>query len=260
MKNKQIKNCEEQINRIFEKLHSENDSDKSNFIKECLSLIQSGDCDLQEARYLFEDICKMIVPAKPELEYFLHLQKARSNEEFIPGKMSKNPYSSKLFGGKTMGDVRLKICRDCDIGEPEMLELLVAGKIVTMNLPINAVYEQVWWPAQYKSKHPDSYEVPPIEQGMREDPSLINSMVVIFRLAGMDGEATEDRVESLQTDSEPSSEKELEKKYGLASVIGDRLDGSGDGSSTTSGVSVLLSTLAAIGHVQDDKDLASWLV
>ena len=142
----------------------------------------------------------MIVPAKPDLEYHLHLQKARSNEEFIPGKMSKNPYSSKSFGGKTMADVRLKICRDCDIGEPDMLELLVAGKIVTMNLPITAVYEQVWWPAQYKSKHPDSYEVPPIEQGMKEDPGLINSMVVIFRLAGMDGEATEDRVESLQTD------------------------------------------------------------
>ena len=200
VKNKQIKNCEDQINGIFSNLHSDSDSDKSNFIKECLSLIESGDCDLQEARYLFEDICKMIVPAKPELEYFLHLQKARSNEEFIPGKMSKNPYSSKSFGGKTMGDVRLKICRDCDIGEPEMLELLVANKIVEMNLPINAVYEQVWWPAQYKAKNPDTYEVPSIEQGMKEDPSLINSMVVIFRLAGMDGEATEDRVENLQTD------------------------------------------------------------
>ena len=46
VKNTQIKNCEEQINGIFEKLHSENDTDKSNFIKECLSLIESGDCDL----------------------------------------------------------------------------------------------------------------------------------------------------------------------------------------------------------------------
>jgi hypothetical protein len=45
-----------------------------------------------------------------------------------------------------MGDFRLKICRDCEIGEPEMLELLVAGKIVTMGLSIRAVYEQVWWP------------------------------------------------------------------------------------------------------------------
>ena len=73
VKNKQIKNCEDQINGIFEKLHSDSAADKSNFIKECLSLIESGDCDLQEARYLFEDICKMIVPAKPEAEYFLHL-------------------------------------------------------------------------------------------------------------------------------------------------------------------------------------------
>ena len=64
--------------------------------------------------------------------------------------MNKNPYSSKGFGGKTMGDVRLKICRDCDIGEPEMLELLVANKIVTMNLPITSVYEQIWFPHVYK--------------------------------------------------------------------------------------------------------------
>ena len=71
---------------------------------------------------------------------------------------------------------------------------------------------------------------------MRDDPSLINSMVVIFRLAGMDGEATEDRVENLQTNQEPSSEKELEKKYGLASVIGEKLSAD----SATSGVSVLL--------------------
>ena len=91
---------------------------------------------------------------------------------------------------------------------------------------------------------------------MKEDPSLINSMVVIFRLAGMDGEATEDRVESLQTNQEPSSEKELEKKYGLASVIGDKLNAG----QPASGVSVLLKTLESIGHVQDDKDLASWLV
>ena len=73
VKNKQITNCEDQINGIFKKLHSENDTDKHNFIKECLSLIESGDCDLQEARYVFEDICKMIVPVKPEMEYYLHL-------------------------------------------------------------------------------------------------------------------------------------------------------------------------------------------
>jgi len=71
-------------------------------------------------------------------------------------------------------------------------------------------------------------------------------MVIIFRLAGMDGEATEDRVESLQTDQEPSSEKELQKKYGLASVIGEKLDADERVSEVT-GVAVLLKTLAAIG-------------
>ena len=39
-----------------------------------------------------------------------------------------------------------------------------------------------------------------MEEGLKSEPELLTSMVVIFRLAGMDGEATEDRVESLQTD------------------------------------------------------------
>jgi len=47
----------------------------------------------------------------------------------------------------------------------------------------------------------------------------------------------------------------LEKKYGLASVVGDAIGANG-----ASGVSVLLNTLSAIGHVQEYKDLASWLV
>ena len=73
----------------------------------------------------------------------------------------------------------------------------------------------------------------------------MNPMVVIFRLAGMDGEATEDRIENLQTNQEPSNERELEKKYGLASVIGDKLTEN----ETNTGVSVLLKTLSAINHV-----------
>ena len=107
-----------------------------------------------------------------------------------------------------------------------MLELLVANKIVTMGLQINAVYEQVWWPYQYKQKNPETYEIPPCDIGLSENPNLKTSMVVVFRLAGMDGEATEDRVETLSSETEPTSEKELEKKYSLASVIADDL---GDG-------------------------------
>ena len=156
--------------------------------------------------------------------------------------MSKNPYSSNSFNGKTMGDVRLKICRDCEIGEPEMLELLVANKIVTMGLSIRAVYEQVWWPYVYKQKFPDSYEVPQLQNYTKTDPSMLQNMVVIFRLAGMDGEATEDRIESLPDETEPTSEKEIEKKYSLANVISEKLE-------RVTGVDVLLSTLDAIQHL-----------
>lgn len=135
--------------------------------------------------------------------------------------MGKNPYSSKGFGGKKMSDVRLKICRDCDIGEPEMLELIIANKIIGMDLPINAVYEKVWWPYTYKKKYPDSYEVPDIHTA---DPQLRTNMNVIFRLAGMDGEATEERVETLNDDSNPSSEKEIEAKFKLAKVLSQPID------------------------------------
>lgn len=44
-------------------------------------------------------------------------------------------------------------------------------------------------------------------------------MEVIFRIAGIDGEATEDRVENLPDGNEPTTEAEILKKYGLANVI-----------------------------------------
>jgi len=55
----------------------------------------------------------------------------------------------------------------------------------------------------------------------------------------MDGEATEDRIESLPDETEPTSEKEIEKKYSLANVISEKLE-------RMTGVDVLLSTLDAI--------------
>ena len=42
--------------------------------------------------------------------------------------------SSQL--GKTMGDVRVKICKEMDLAEPELVELLVDNKIVGMDLTI----------------------------------------------------------------------------------------------------------------------------
>jgi len=54
--------------------------------------------------------------------------------------MSKNPYAAKQLG-KTMGDVREKICKELELAEPELIELLVASKIVSTELTIKNVYE-----------------------------------------------------------------------------------------------------------------------
>lgn len=35
-----------------------------------------------------------------------------------------------------MGDVRAKICKELELAEPELMELVVAGKLVSMDLPI----------------------------------------------------------------------------------------------------------------------------
>ena len=40
-----------------------------------------------------------------------------------------------------MADVRLKICKEMELTEPELLELMVSGKLVGMDLTIRQVYE-----------------------------------------------------------------------------------------------------------------------
>ena len=112
-----------------------------------------------------------------------------------------------------MADVRLKICKEMELAEPELLELLVAGKLVSMDLAIKEVYEQVHWPALCKSRNPDLYDIPSIDDAPK---SSLNPMVVTYRLMGIDGEATEDRVESLHDGSEGDMDPaNILKKYGL---------------------------------------------
>ncbi len=104
-----------------------------------------------------------------------------------------------------------------ELAEPELVELLVAGKIVSTDLNIKQVYEQVFWPALCKQRDPDSYEVPNIEDAPKTSLSAMN---VTYRLMGIDGEATEDRVESLSDGSEADlNPANIEKKYGITQIL-----------------------------------------
>ena len=134
-KNKVIQNSEVEIEKMFRELHSEKDEEKANFILCCIKLIESGDCDSQEMRFLFEEICKVIDPVKPEPDYLLVFSRPRSQEEYFGGRMSKNQYLTSQIG-KTMGEVRIKICKETNTAEPELVELLVDNKIVGMDLTV----------------------------------------------------------------------------------------------------------------------------
>lgn len=104
-----------------------------------------------------------------------------------------------------------------ELAEPELVELLVAGKLVSMDLPITKVYEQVFWPALCRQRDPESYEIPNIEEAPK---SALATMNVTFRLMGIDGEATEDRVETLADGSEgEQSAANIEKKYGITKAL-----------------------------------------
>lgn len=77
----------------------------------------------------------------------LVLNKAHTQEEFIRGSMTKNPYSSAEIG-PLMRDVKNKICHQLDLlgllEDDYGMELLVAGNIISLDLSIAQVYEQVW--------------------------------------------------------------------------------------------------------------------
>ena len=102
---------------------------------------------LSISQFILEQLCNLICPTKPEPVYLLILNKAHTQEEFIRGSMTKNPYSSVEIG-PLMRDVKNKICHQLDllglIEDDYGMELLVAGNIISLDLSVPQVYEQVW--------------------------------------------------------------------------------------------------------------------
>lgn len=105
-------------------------------------------------QFILEQLCNLICPSKPEPVYLLVLNKAHTQEEFIRGSMTKNPYSSAEIG-PLMRDVKNKICHQLDLlgllEDDYGMELLVAGNIISLDLSIAQVYEQVWKKSNHSS-------------------------------------------------------------------------------------------------------------
>ncbi|KAG5092991.1 hypothetical protein JHK82_051769 [Glycine max] len=166
---------------------------------------------------LLEQLCNVICPSKPEPVYLVVLNKAHTQEEFIRGSMTKNPYSSVEIG-PLMRDVKNKICHQLDLldflEDDYGMELLVAGNIISLDLSIAQVYEQVWKKSNHSSNVTNSNLLSPNAVNSSRD---CPPMTVTYRLQGLDGEATEPMIKELEEDREESQDPEVE--FSIAGAV-----------------------------------------
>ncbi|RZC70316.1 hypothetical protein C5167_033447 [Papaver somniferum] len=229
-KTKLISDCNRLLKDLLDSLLLESSDNKRKFIRACISGLQTHGREKKGRTSLFilEQLCNMICPSKPEPVYLLVLNKAHTQEEFIRGSMTKNPYSSAEIG-PLMRDVKNKICHQLDmvglIEDDFGMELLVAGNIISLDLSISQVYEQVW-----KKSHHHS-------QNTMGGSALVSAnafstgkdcppMTVTYRLQGLDGEATEPMIKELEEEREESQDPEVEfaiagavREYGGLEII-----------------------------------------
>uniref|UniRef100_A0A5B7A7H0 Putative auxin transport protein BIG n=1 Tax=Davidia involucrata TaxID=16924 RepID=A0A5B7A7H0_DAVIN len=219
-KTKLISDCNRLLKDLLDSLILESSENKRQFIQACINGLQIHGEERKGRTSLFilEQLCNLICPSKPESVYLLVLNKAHTQEEFIRGSMTKNPYSSAEIG-PLMRDVKNKICHQLDllglIEDDYGMELLVAGNIISLDLSIAQVYEQVWKKSNSQSSNAtasttlSSNAVTPA----RECPP----MTVTYRLQGLDGEATEPMIKELEEDREESQDPEVE--FAIAGAV-----------------------------------------
>ena len=191
---------------------------------------------------------------------WVFMRRAPTQEEFFRGSLSRNPIlisSLKVDSQRTSSsgtsddeprvkDLRQHIANDLQMADSaELLELLVANKILDLNLKLRVVAQTVWKNhvlENTSSVHSES-GFRQLMSGSLSESGLISRsrfdentpmsalppMVVTYRLAGVDCEATEDNVEEgdvvdpdapLETNtSSAEHEKKMEKEYGITRII-----------------------------------------
>lgn len=211
-------------------------------------------------------LCEVLCPEKEEPSYSLVLEKVSTQEDFIRGSMTRDFYPSAEFDGPLMRHVKLKICQDLslmsliedDAGDFG-LELLVAGSLVSLDLPIAAVFEHVWRPSA------EAQELQSVglsrRVGLRRGRGAAVSarrggsaghagprsgnppMIVMYRLSGLDGEATEPMVDSLP--AAKKSQSDLEEEFKATAIL-----------SRVGGLSMILNLLSDVESWSDDAGVA----
>ncbi|KAG6408148.1 hypothetical protein SASPL_131151 [Salvia splendens] len=213
-KTKLISDCNRLLKDLLDSLLLESNENKRQFIQACIGGLQvhGEEKKGRTSMFILEQLCNLICPTKPEPVYLLILNKAHTQEEFIRGSMTKNPYSSAEIG-PLMRDVKNKICHQLDllglIEDDYGMELLVAGNIISLDLSVAQVYEQVWKKSNSQTLAAASgtgFLSVSAATSTRDCPP----MTVTYRLQGLDGEATEPMIKELDEDREESQDPEVE--------------------------------------------------
>jgi len=229
---------------------------------------------------LLRSICNIVKPPRKPLNLKIFMRRAPTQEEFFRGSLSRNPISlSSLKAGTSnpqgsgagderrssgpneprVSDLRLHIAKDLQMEDSaELLELLVANKILDINLNLRVVQQVLW--RKYVEENATSasslvagagpgHQMISTGSGLSmifssagltgrgrngtasDDNAVLASfppMVVTYRLAGVDGEATEDKVEpeDLEDPEAPASqnspearERRMEKEFGITRIV-----------------------------------------
>jgi len=212
---------------------------------------------------LLEGINGIIKPPKKPLNTKIIMRRAPTQEEFFRGSLSRNPVSINQLQQSaaaeteipdpTVADLRNHIARDLQMADSaELLEILVANKILDPSLKLRVVHQVLWrnhlmenstsaggsgmsslvshsgLAMIFSSGLPDRLISGSRSTGITADTpaSLLPSMIATYRLAGIDGEATEDIVTTLDDPDCPATtataeerEARLEKEYGLTRLV-----------------------------------------
>ncbi|KAK6022669.1 hypothetical protein OSTOST_11621 [Ostertagia ostertagi] len=138
--------------------------------------VQSLDAidDLNTQAHIVSVILDVLNPEQKEEEDFhIQIEKDPAQEDFLQGRMTGNPYKSTDVGlGPLMRDIKNKICRDTEMialmEDDNGMELLVNNQIISLSLPVRAVYDKLW-----KKANPGQ------------------PMVIVYRMRGLLGDAVE---------------------------------------------------------------------
>ena len=110
---KLIDDCAHLLMSTFASISSESEEDKRRFCMACVTALAKH----RQGRtpvFLLQELSKIMCPAKTLPVYHLILTKSPTQEEYIRGSMTKNPYASTEIG-LVMRDVKRKICLDLDM-------------------------------------------------------------------------------------------------------------------------------------------------